>query len=129
MKLIMNKTKRNVMRKYIIYIASFVGSALLQTGCYDDKGDYDYHDVNTMDIVIPETKVRMPKEEAVEVSIIPEISQTLEQNEENLVFQWKKTIEGKKAGSDRLSDYKDYAKGRSGGSFYHTTDFSDIGTE
>ena len=55
------------MRKYIIYIASFVGSALLQTGCYDDKGDYDYHDVNTMDIVIPETKVRMPKEEAVEV--------------------------------------------------------------
>ena len=100
------------MRKYIIYIASFVGSALLQTGCYDDKGDYDYHDVNTMDIVIPETKVRMPKEKAVEVSIIPEISQTLEQNEENLVFQWKKTIEGKKAGSDRLSDYKDYSVGK-----------------
>lgn len=51
------------MRKYIIYIASFVGSALLQTGCYDDKGDYDYHDVNTMAIVIPEMKVRMPKED------------------------------------------------------------------
>ena len=55
-----------------------------------------------MEIVIPETKVRMPKEETVEVSITPEISQTLELNEENLVFQWKKTIEGKKAGSDRL---------------------------
>ena len=65
-----------------------------------------------MAIVIPETKVRMPKEEAVEISIIPEISQTLEQNEENLVFQWKKTIEGKKAGSDRLSDYKDYSVGK-----------------
>ena len=51
------------MRKYIICIVSFIGAALLQTGCYDDKGDYDYHDVNTMDIVIPETKVRMPKEE------------------------------------------------------------------
>ena len=100
------------MRKYIICIVSFIGAALLQTGCYDDKGDYDYHDVNTMDIVIPETKVRMPKEEAVEDSIIPEISQTLEQNEENLVFQWKKTIEGKKAGSDRLSDYKDYSVGK-----------------
>ena len=100
------------MRKYIICIVSFIGAALLQTGCYDDKGDYDYHDVNTMDIVIPETKVRMPKEEAVEVSIIPEISQTLEQNEKNLVFQWKKTIEGKKAGSDRLSDYKDYSVGK-----------------
>jgi len=36
----------------------------------------------------------------------------LEQNEENLVFQWKKTIEGKKAGSDRLSDYKDYSVGK-----------------
>lgn len=48
------------MRKYIICIVSFIGAALLQTGCYDDKGDYDYHDVNTMDIVIPETKVRMP---------------------------------------------------------------------
>ena len=55
------------MRKYIICIVSFIGAALLQTGCYDDKGDYDYHDVNTMDFVIPETKVRMPKEEAVEV--------------------------------------------------------------
>lgn len=100
------------MRKYIICIVSFIGAALLQTSCYDDKGDYDYHDVNTMDIVIPQTKVRMPKEEAVEVSITPEISQTLEQNEENLVFQWKKTIEGKKAGSDRLSDYKDYSVGK-----------------
>lgn len=100
------------MRKYIIYIASFIGAALLQTGCYDDKGDYDYHDVNMMDIVIPDMKVRMPKEEAVEVSIMPEISQTLELNEENLVFQWKRTIEGKKVGSDRLSDYKDYSVGK-----------------
>ena len=38
-----------------------------------DKGDYDYHDVNTMEIVIPETKLRMPKEEAVEVSIMPQM--------------------------------------------------------
>ena len=25
------------MRKYIIYIASFIRAALLQTGCYDDR--------------------------------------------------------------------------------------------
>lgn len=100
------------MRKYIIYIASFIGAALLQTGCYDDKGDYDYHDVNTMEVVIPETKVRMPKEAAVEVSITPEISQTLEQNEENLVFQWKKVKAGVKTGSNRLSDYEDYSEGK-----------------
>lgn len=100
------------MRKYIIYIASFIGAALLQTGCYDDKGDYDYHDVNMMEIVIPETKLRMPKEEAVEVSIMPQISQTLEQNEENLVFQWKRLNPNATLGSDRLSDYTDYSVGK-----------------
>ena len=31
------------MRKYIICIVSFIGAALLQTGCYDDKGDYVYY--------------------------------------------------------------------------------------
>jgi len=100
------------MRKYIIYIASFIGAALLQTGCYDDKGDYDYHDVNMMEIVIPETKLRMPKEEAVEVSIMPQISQTLEQNEENLVFQWKRLNPNATLGSDRLVDYTDYSVGK-----------------
>ena len=29
------------MRKYIICIVSFIGAALLHTGCYDAKGDYD----------------------------------------------------------------------------------------
>ena len=100
------------MRKYIICIVSFIGAALLQTGCYDDKGDYDYHDVNMMEIVIPEIKLRMPKEEAVEVSIVPQISQTLEQNEENLVFQWKRLKPNVTLGSDRLSDYTDYSIGR-----------------
>lgn len=100
------------MRKFIKYIIGFVGATLLQTSCYDDKGDYDYHDVNTMEVVIPETKLRMPKEEAVEVSIMPQISQTLEQNEENLVFQWKKARAGVKAGSDRFSDYEDYSVGK-----------------
>ncbi len=100
------------MRKYIIYIASFIGAALLQTGCYDDKGDYDYHDVNMMEIVIPETKLRMPKEEAVEVSIMPQISQTLEQNEENLVFQWKRLNPNATLGSGRLADYTDYSIGK-----------------
>lgn len=100
------------MRKFIKYIIGFIGAALLQTSCYDDKGDYNYHDVNTMEVVIPETKLRMPKEEAVEVSIIPQISQTLEKNEENLVFQWKKAKAGIKAGSDRFSDYEDYSVGK-----------------
>ena len=100
------------MKKYIIYIISFVVVALLQISCYDDKGDYDYHEVNSMEVKIPETKLRMPKDEAVEVSIVPEISQTLEQNEANLVFQWKKTKKGVKAGSERMIDYEDYSVGK-----------------
>lgn len=100
------------MRKFIIHMLGFIGAALLQTGCYDDKGDYDYHDVNTMEVVIPETKVRMPKEAAVEVSITPQISQTLEQNEENLVFQWKLLNPNGTLGSSRLSDYTNYSVGK-----------------
>lgn len=100
------------MRKFIIHMLGFIGAALLQTGCYDDKGDYDYHDVNTMEVVIPETKLRMPKEAAVEVSITPEISQTLEQNEENLVFQWKLLNPDGTLGSSRLSDYTNYSVGK-----------------
>lgn len=49
-----------------------------------------------MDIVIPETKVRMPKEEAVEVSIIPEISQTLEQMRKTLYFNGRKQSKERK---------------------------------
>ena len=62
-----------------------------------------------MDIVIPETKVRMPKRgSSGSFNYTRDFSDFRSKNEENLVFQWKKTIEGKKAGSDRLSDYKDY---------------------
>lgn len=65
-----------------------------------------------MEIVIPETKLRMPKEEAVEVSIMPQISQTLEQNEEELLFQWKRLNPDARLGSDRLADYTDYSVGK-----------------
>lgn len=52
--------------------------ALLQ-GCYEDKGNYDYHDVNDIKIEIPEAKVRMPKTEAQSVTLTPELSQTMAQ--------------------------------------------------
>ena len=90
------------MRKYIICIVSFIGAALLQTGCYDDKGDYDYHDVNTMDIVIPETKVRMPKEEAVEVSIIPRFLRLWSKMRKTLCFNGRKQLKERKRGRTDL---------------------------
>lgn len=99
------------MKKYII--CSLVGLATLAlAGCYEDKGDYDYKDVNEMTVLIPETKLRMPKEEAVEVSIVPQIAQTLEKSEEYLSFEWRRAKPGVKAGSERILDYEPYATGK-----------------
>lgn len=100
------------MRTLIKYISGFIGVMLLQTSCYEDKGNYDYHDVNTVEVTLPETKVRMPKEEAPEVVITPQISQTLEKNESNLIFQWRKAKEGVKAGSDNIADYEEISVGK-----------------
>lgn len=101
-----------IMRKYILYALCFVAIALCAVGCYDDEGNYDYHEVNMVDVVIPQTSVRMPKDKAVEVSIVPKISQTLEQMEDNLAFQWRRLKENAEIGSDRFSDYEDYSVGK-----------------
>ena len=64
--------------------------ALAFTACYDDEGNYSYHDINEVGIVIPETAVRVPREGEVTVVITPALSQTIGANEENLTFQWYK---------------------------------------
>ena len=43
---------------------------------------------------------------------MPQISQTLEQNEEELLFQWKRLNPDARLGSDRLADYTDYSVGK-----------------
>lgn len=100
------------MRKFIAYTIGLIGTALLQTGCYEDKGNYDYHDVNAVTITIPETKVRMPKEQPVEVVITPEISQTLGTQESDLEFQWKKLKIGTDPRISFMDDYEDLSVGK-----------------
>ena len=65
--------------KGFVKINSFLlGSLLLLLGCYDDKGSYNYHDINEINIELPATvNVRLSKEEAVPVSIEPKLSQTI----------------------------------------------------
>lgn len=99
------------MKKIYLYILGLVSMTLVQS-CYDDKGNYDYHAVNDMKVEIPEAKIRMPKETPATVTLTPELTQTLAENEDNLTFEWKKLKPDAKIGSMRLADYTDYSIGK-----------------
>ena len=99
------------MKKIYLYILGLVSMTLVQS-CYDDKGNYDYHAVNDMKVEIPEAKIRMPKETPATVTLTPELTQTLAENEDNLTFEWKKLKPDAKIGSMRLADYMDYSIGK-----------------
>lgn len=99
------------MKKIYLYILGLVSMTLVQS-CYDDKGNYDYHAVNDMKVEIPEAKIRMPKENPAMVTLTPELTQTLAENEDNLTFEWKKLKPDAKIGSMRLADYTDYSTGK-----------------
>lgn len=99
------------MKKIYLYILGLVSMTLVQS-CYDDKGNYDYHAVNDMKVEIPEAKIRMPKENPATVTLTPELTQTLAENEDNLTFEWKKLKPDAKIGSMRLADYMDYSIGK-----------------
>ena len=99
------------MKKIYLYILGLVSMTLVQS-CYDDKGNYDYHAVNDMKVEIPEAKIRMPKETPATVTLTPELTQTLAENEDNLTFEWKKMKPDAKIGSMRLADYTDYSIGK-----------------
>lgn len=69
--------------KKLIYMAAALA---LLCSCNEDPGNYDYTDINTV-------QVRMPAEHAVKIANVtvtlkPELSQSLEQNKTNLEFEW-----------------------------------------
>ncbi len=70
-------------------------TTILAYGCYDDKGNYNYTDINEVGIKTDETlNVRLPKgDDSTLVRIIPELSQTLSDNESNLSFLWTKVAD------------------------------------
>lgn len=100
------------MRTFLKSIACLMMTSLLHQACYDDKGNYNYQVINTVEVDLPEMKVRMPKEEAVEVVVTPVISQTLEQKEANLEYQWRILKSGKEVGSINMDDYESFATGK-----------------
>lgn len=60
--------------------------ALLFIACSDDKGNYDYEEINEV-LVKLETEYEV-KLQKMEYKIQPELSQTLSQNRDNLQFTW-----------------------------------------
>ncbi|MCQ4874671.1 PKD-like family lipoprotein [Butyricimonas paravirosa] len=69
--------------KRLIYILSM----LLLASCYDDKGNYDYKEINVLNVTLDEVySVRLDKDTI--VTITPKLSQSLQDNEENLGYTW-----------------------------------------
>ena len=74
------------MNKYIYLALSWVMIGLLSS-CYDDKGNYTYQEVNTLDVSLNKVySVRLDKDTT--VTIIPQLSQSLQENEDNLEYTW-----------------------------------------
>ncbi len=96
------------MMKKIIYILGIF--TLFLAGCYDDKGNYDYKEVNDLTIEFtPEAtsegedysysyRYRQPPLDSLKVTYTPVISQTGKDDESNLEFLWEVsyTKDGKK---------------------------------
>lgn len=63
-----------------LFIFSFIA-------CYDDKGNYDYKDINTVMVELDELySVRLDKDTT--ITITPRLSQLLQKDEENLSYVW-----------------------------------------
>lgn len=69
--------------KQVIYILVF----FLLAACYDDKGNYDYTDINTVAISLDDVySYRLDKDTT--VCIVPKLSQSMRENKDNLEFMW-----------------------------------------
>ena len=79
------------MKRFINIAVFFLTGVFLLLACYDDKGSYDYHDVNEVVIDLPAAvSVRLDKKDSVSVKIEPKLSQTLEESEAQLTYVWER---------------------------------------
>ena len=98
--------------KRLIFIVGFVAWFLV--GCYDDKGNYDYKDINTIDgltfmptpITVEEGNTyryeyRQPAQEEMKVTYSPVFTQSMVEGEDNVEYLW--TV-GYKDGSENVVD-------------------------
>ncbi|MCK7558213.1 PKD-like family lipoprotein [Chitinophaga sedimenti] len=69
------------------YILSGVSLALLVAGCYKDKGNYDYIDVNRITIT-DTSKTALAITIGDSLKITPVVSQSIATNEDSLSYEW-----------------------------------------
>lgn len=68
----------------IIYILALF---LMLASCYDDKGNYDYTDINTVGVGLDEVyPLRLDKDTI--LTIVPRLAQSLQENQHNLKYLW-----------------------------------------
>lgn len=68
--------------KYIYYLLLVI----LGCSCYDDKGNYNYEEINEINIRLE--KLYVVTSLYTDIKIVPEYSQTLRENHDNLTFRW-----------------------------------------
>ena len=98
--------------KRLIFIVGFVAWFLV--GCYDDKGNYDYKEINTIDglmfmptpIVVEEGnsyryEYRQPAQEELKVTYSPVFTQSMVEGEDNVEYLWTVAY---KEGSENVVD-------------------------
>lgn len=67
----------------LIYILTM----LLLASCYDDEGNYDYRDINLLDVAMDEVyTVRLDRDTTIEIT--PRLSQSLLKDEKYLKYTW-----------------------------------------
>lgn len=76
------------MKNLYKYIGGMASILFGLTACYDDKGNYDYHDINEVVVEIPETMIRLDRTGSVELVVEPDLKQTIVQNEDALRYKW-----------------------------------------
>lgn len=71
----------------------YIWIVVLFSACYDDKGNYDYRDINEVDVVLPaEYSISLEKDTVLVIK--PELSQTLQKNADNLRYSWFHSVKG-----------------------------------
>lgn len=89
MKLFSLKPDSTMKTRHICGIILLAG--LTAVSCYEDKGDYDYHEINEVTISLQKTMdVTVPHEGSVTVTLSPEITQSMRDGDEGLVCEWRK---------------------------------------
>ena len=72
-----------------------VTSSLWLASCYEDKSNYDYHEINDIEIVSSSYVYTTPPEGMTrEILIEPTITQTMTSGSENLAYEWKRRVDG-----------------------------------